>query len=30
VGNLYGATTYGGEKNSQCFIGCGVVYRLTP
>ena len=27
-GNLYGATSYGG--NGNCFLGCGVVFELTP
>jgi uncharacterized repeat protein (TIGR03803 family) len=27
-GNLYGATSYGG--NGTCFLGCGVVFELTP
>jgi uncharacterized repeat protein (TIGR03803 family) len=30
-GNLYGATTYGGNGGSNCFGGsCGTVYQLSP
>jgi uncharacterized repeat protein (TIGR03803 family) len=28
AGNFYGATFYGGIKNSTCSLGCGVVYRV--
>jgi uncharacterized repeat protein (TIGR03803 family) len=28
TGNLYGTTEYGG--NTQCPLGCGVVYELSP
>ncbi|HEY3972282.1 MAG TPA: choice-of-anchor tandem repeat GloVer-containing protein [Candidatus Sulfotelmatobacter sp.] len=30
AGNLYGATVEGGETNSACRLGCGVVFELTP
>jgi uncharacterized repeat protein (TIGR03803 family) len=30
-GNLYGTTWSGGQYNkSGCYLGCGVVFRLTP
>ena len=29
AGNLYGVTVYGGNKNSTCTFGCGVVYRAS-
>jgi uncharacterized repeat protein (TIGR03803 family) len=28
AGSLYGATFYGGTKNSTCTFGCGIVYRI--
>ncbi|MFZ0418611.1 MAG: choice-of-anchor tandem repeat GloVer-containing protein [Candidatus Sulfotelmatobacter sp.] len=30
AGNLYGATSYGGDLNSCAGFGCGVVFKLTP
>ena len=30
AGNLYGATTYGGNLNCAGGLGCGVVFKLTP
>jgi uncharacterized repeat protein (TIGR03803 family) len=30
AGNLYGTTAWGGSISSDCSIGCGVVYKLTP
>jgi uncharacterized repeat protein (TIGR03803 family) len=29
AGNLYGTTLMGGEP-SQCFNGCGIVFKITP
>jgi len=29
AGNFYGATFYGGEVNSNCTFGCGVVYEYS-
>jgi uncharacterized repeat protein (TIGR03803 family) len=29
-GNLYGTTPRGGIVNSNCSVGCGVVFKLTP
>ena len=31
-GNLYGTTQYGGFSNypTDCYKGCGVVFKLTP
>ena len=29
-GNLYGTTFVGGNVNSICVVGCGVVFRITP
>jgi len=29
-GNLYGTTAYGGNTNSSCPIGCGVVFKIDP
>jgi len=31
-GNLYGTTEYGGSNNNQAcrYLGCGVVFKLTP
>ena len=30
AGNLYGTTAYGGTVNSNCPVGCGVVFKITP
>lgn len=32
LGNLYGTTTFGGDRNGDCddFDGCGIVFSLTP
>jgi uncharacterized repeat protein (TIGR03803 family) len=30
AGNLYGATAGGGGAYTQCSIGCGTVFKLTP
>ena len=30
AGDLYGTTVDGGIKNTQCPVGCGVVFELTP
>jgi uncharacterized repeat protein (TIGR03803 family) len=30
AGNLYGTTVFGGNTDSGCHIGCGVVFELTP
>lgn len=30
VGNLYGATLYGGDLNCNPSFGCGVVLKVTP
>jgi uncharacterized repeat protein (TIGR03803 family) len=29
-GNLYGATSFGGGPGRGCFLGCGIVFKLTP
>jgi uncharacterized repeat protein (TIGR03803 family) len=29
-GNLYGTTSFGGAAGSNCFGGCGTVFKLTP
>lgn len=29
-GELYGMTPYGGYAGGHCYIGCGVVFALTP
>lgn len=29
-GNLYGAALYGGITNSNCSLGCGVIFKLAP
>lgn len=29
-GNLYGTTYVGGNFNSMCIAGCGVVFKVTP
>jgi uncharacterized repeat protein (TIGR03803 family) len=29
-GNLYGTASSGGISNSNCFLGCGVVFELIP
>lgn len=29
-GNLYGTTFLGGNFNSTCQVGCGVVFKVTP
>jgi uncharacterized repeat protein (TIGR03803 family) len=29
-GNLYGTTVQGGSNSTDCVIGCGVVFKLTP
>jgi uncharacterized repeat protein (TIGR03803 family) len=30
AGNLYGTAAYGGTVNSNCPVGCGVVFKITP
>jgi len=30
AGNLYGTAVVGGQKNSACLSGCGVVFELSP
>jgi uncharacterized repeat protein (TIGR03803 family) len=30
AGNLYGTTYQGGTGGSQCIVGCGTVFELTP
>jgi uncharacterized repeat protein (TIGR03803 family) len=30
AGNLYGTTASGGVTNSNCVLGCGLVFMLTP
>jgi uncharacterized repeat protein (TIGR03803 family) len=30
VGNLYGATSFGGNVNTVCSSGCGTVFELSP
>jgi uncharacterized repeat protein (TIGR03803 family) len=30
AGNLYGTTLQGGRVNSNCLLGCGTVYELSP
>jgi hypothetical protein len=30
TGTIYGTTTSGGIFNSNCYLGCGVVFKLTP
>ncbi|HVI08893.1 MAG TPA: choice-of-anchor tandem repeat GloVer-containing protein [Candidatus Binatia bacterium] len=30
AGNLYGTTWEGGYRNSFCYLGCGVIFELTP
>ncbi len=29
-GNLYGTTEFGGSISDVCYLGCGVVFRLSP
>ncbi len=29
AGNLYGTTIFGGA-NTNCYLGCGTVFKLTP
>lgn len=29
-GNLYGTASQGGYNGGQCYIGCGVVWEITP
>jgi uncharacterized repeat protein (TIGR03803 family) len=29
-GNLYGTASYGGVPNSECSIGCGTAFELSP
>jgi|SRR5579863_5272291 len=29
-GNLYGTTSFGGGSGRGCFLGCGIVFKLTP
>lgn len=30
LGNLYGATQQGGNFTPDCFVGCGVVFKVDP
>jgi hypothetical protein len=30
LGNIYGTTTVGGTVNSNCSVGCGTVFELSP
>jgi hypothetical protein len=29
-GSLYGTTLYGGDFSCDFYLGCGVVFKLTP
>jgi uncharacterized repeat protein (TIGR03803 family) len=29
-GNVYGTTTQGGTSNSQCPLGCGTIFKVSP